>query len=284
MAISKSSGLINQYRTFTLALDAYHNKKIMGRIYHASKNAAIPFIGLVDMVRYMEALFDEMNYPMPSMVQRNFKLVKKVPKTEVRINGGEAEELPRGQLLTLRLTIKHRYNASWQGNVEFQETGEEFVFLSFLDLVRLINRHLPGKKMTYPEAEYSSVCRVAIDEYNSYCMEGHIHQIASEDKFYFCSAIQMMEYMEHMIAGSVSEKKVVTDQALGIYRDKGKKATFIIRLLFCENSTWQGRIRWKETSQTMNFRSFLELIKLMDTALMSIDWCEKQTDKKARES
>lgn len=281
MAISKSSALMNQYKTFTLAVDAYQNKKVMGRIYHASREAAIPFIGLIDLVKCLETLFDEMHYPMPSMVQRRFKAVKKTPAMELPPVAPSSGAEVKGELLTLRLTIKHRYNASWQGHVQVQESGEQFVFASFLELVRFLDSHLDDKEAAFDEIEESSVCRVAVDEYGSYCMKGHIHQIASEKKFYFCSAIQIMRYMERMSVNSVSEKKVVTNQALGVYRDRGKKATFVIRLLFRENATWQGRICWKETSQTMNFRSFLELLHLMDAALMSLDlWKRDDKDQK----
>ncbi|MBT9776905.1 hypothetical protein GPL15_10350 [Clostridium sp. MCC353] len=64
---------------------------------------------------------------------------------------------------------------------------------------------------------------------------------------------------------------------MSVYREKGKKATFVIRILFQQNGTWQGRICWKDTSQIMNFRSFLELIKLIDTALQSVEtWHEAE--------
>lgn len=34
-----------------------------------------------------------------------------------------------------------------------------------------------------------------------------------------------------------------------------------------ENATWQGQVTWLDEKETKNFRSLLELIKLMDTAL-----------------
>lgn len=35
-----------------------------------------------------------------------------------------------------------------------------------------------------------------------------------------------------------------------------------------ENATWQGQVTWLDKKETMSFRSLLELIKLMDDALM----------------
>jgi len=45
------------------------------------------------------------------------------------------------------------------------------------------------------------------------------------------------------------------------------KGTFEISVKFTQNSTWQGQIHWVEKDQKQNFRSALEMIKLMDEAL-----------------
>jgi len=43
--------------------------------------------------------------------------------------------------------------------------------------------------------------------------------------------------------------------------------TFEISVKFTQNSTWQGHIHWIEKNRRQNFRSALELLKLMDEAL-----------------
>jgi len=43
--------------------------------------------------------------------------------------------------------------------------------------------------------------------------------------------------------------------------------TFEITVKFMQNSTWQGQIHWVEKDRRQNFRSALELLKLMDEAL-----------------
>jgi len=51
-------------------------------------------------------------------------------------------------------------------------------------------------------------------------------------------------------------------------RDHGStKGTFEISVKFMQNSTWQGQIHWIEKNQKQNFRSVLEMLKLMDEAL-----------------
>ena len=43
--------------------------------------------------------------------------------------------------------------------------------------------------------------------------------------------------------------------------------TFLVKILSQQNSTWQGSITWMEEQKTQNFRSALELIKLIDEVL-----------------
>ncbi len=50
----------------------------------------------------------------------------------------------------------------------------------------------------------------------------------------------------------------------GLERNKG---TFIIKIINKQNSTWQGSITWVEKQKTQNFRSALEMLKMMDEVL-----------------
>jgi len=43
--------------------------------------------------------------------------------------------------------------------------------------------------------------------------------------------------------------------------------TFEITVRFTQNATWQGQIQWFESKKKQNFRSALEMLKLMDEAL-----------------
>jgi len=64
-------------------------------------------------------------------------------------------------------------------------------------------------------------------------------------------------------AVQVSEIKKVDNQ-----RDIGStKGTFEISVKFMQNSTWQGQIHWIDKNLKQNFRSALEMLKLMDEAL-----------------
>ena len=46
-----------------------------------------------------------------------------------------------------------------------------------------------------------------------------------------------------------------------------RRETFIVHVDSQENLTWQGQVTWLDEKETRSFRSLLELIKLIDTAL-----------------
>ena len=48
---------------------------------------------------------------------------------------------------------------------------------------------------------------------------------------------------------------------------QGKLATFAVRIIFRQNASWQGSVTWLEGEQEESFRSALELVLLMDSAL-----------------
>lgn len=48
-------------------------------------------------------------------------------------------------------------------------------------------------------------------------------------------------------------------------------ATFTIKIRFARNATWQGTIDWMEGKKTVNFRSEMEMLKLMMEAVSCED-------------
>lgn len=58
---------------------------------------------------------------------------------------------------------------------------------------------------------------------------------------------------------------------------KQDRATFLVHIKFRQNATWQGSITWVEQEKTQNFRSALEMLKLMEEARLPsakevVDW------------
>ena len=51
---------------------------------------------------------------------------------------------------------------------------------------------------------------------------------------------------------------------------KGKMATFLVSVLFRQNASWQGTVRWVEEKKEVNFRSALELLHIINSAFPPI--------------
>lgn len=65
-------------------------------------------------------------------------------------------------------------------------------------------------------------------------------------------------------------------------RTPSPKATFVVRIHFRRNSTWQGTVTWIDSKRTQNFRSALELVQLMDSAMHDsqepVEWKDQRDD------
>ena len=48
---------------------------------------------------------------------------------------------------------------------------------------------------------------------------------------------------------------------------RGAEATFAVQVLFRQHTSWQGVVNWQEGKLEQSFRSALELVVLMDSAL-----------------
>ena len=47
----------------------------------------------------------------------------------------------------------------------------------------------------------------------------------------------------------------------------GSQEAFLVQILNTQNATWQGTVTWTDGKRIQSFRSALELIKLIDSAL-----------------
>lgn len=48
---------------------------------------------------------------------------------------------------------------------------------------------------------------------------------------------------------------------------KSQKDSFLVQIQFHQNASWQGTLTWIEKKKVQRFRSTLEMIKLMDSAI-----------------
>ena len=129
---------------------------------------------------------------------------------------------------------------------------------------------------------YENVFRttlICIDSYDHKVLRGRISNSYYEDSVSFESTMEFLLNMEALLeemnwpqsfSGKRSFKK--TDEApcpMGSteHAKEGKLATFSLRILFRQNASWQGSVFWHDKNQGESFRSVLELLTLMDSAL-----------------
>ena len=119
---------------------------------------------------------------------------------------------------------------------------------------------------------------VCLDSYRSGVPKGRIYTPCRE-VYPFESLSQFLLRMEMLLDdrqmpqsctrarsfGSIQEP--VTEEDASGYIRRGSEANFEVRVIYRQHSSWQGVIIWLERNMVQNFRSVLELIQLMDSAL-----------------
>ncbi len=131
------------------------------------------------------------------------------------------------------------------------------------------------ERMHVEEYRATALC---IDSYQDAILKGRFYNRFVPEGRQFQSLSQFLLEMDHLLE-EVDEPKsftamrtflspgeVAASAAESEYY-RGEAATFLIRILFRQNSSWQGTVTWVEGKQEQSFRSVLELIVLLDNAL-----------------
>ncbi|MBR5468032.1 MAG: hypothetical protein IKU80_02250 [Firmicutes bacterium] len=121
---------------------------------------------------------------------------------------------------------------------------------------------------------------ICVDSYNKGVLAGRYYNVGQEDEVLtFHSLIQLLSGMEKKLnelnypQSFTAMRSLVplAEPKLGPLKEasksKGKIATFSVKILFRQNTSWQGVITWQEKKVEQTFRSVLELILMLDGAL-----------------
>ena len=124
----------------------------------------------------------------------------------------------------------------------------------------------------------SGISIICVDRYEEEIPEGRIYNQQYPGGVYFRGVMDFLKTMEHIMELSCQiTAGVVRTFASSPAADvrvpessrshEGACATFTVRILFLQNASWQGSISWLEGYKEESFRSVLELLLLMDSAL-----------------
>ena len=123
---------------------------------------------------------------------------------------------------------------------------------------------------------------VCVDDYEDGVLKGWFYN-ACHDVSTFESLSQFLIRMENLLEEYQIPQSYTThrkfsarlrpdeDSDYALLSAKGAKATFELQVLFRQHSSWQGILVWKERKAEQSFRSVLELVVLLDSALRGME-------------
>lgn len=132
-----------------------------------------------------------------------------------------------------------------------------------------------------PRGDRYRTTLVCVDLYQNGVPQGRFYNPAQPQGTVFVSLLQFFSEMDSLLnqtklpqsfTGSRSFRPSSPGRKPAAQLDvqpKGRLATFSLRVLFRQNASWQGEICWLDSGQQEHFRSALELVFLIDSALGS---------------
>ena len=132
----------NQYRNTTICIDSYENGTLSGRMFNPYLPEGDSFHSIMDFLKKMESMLNNMKFPQSYSVKRVF-----CPVQEMNTVAPSIESTPKGACGTFNIKVLFRQNASWQGSVFWIEGGREESFRSVLELLLLMDSALCAGKV-----------------------------------------------------------------------------------------------------------------------------------------
>ena len=150
----------------------------------------------------------------------------------------------------------------------------------------------------YISPAVASMVRIGIDQYDANDWNGKVYTRLQKEPLFYRNIGEMIDIMENIwdtlgypqestversfVAKPISTRKkgnisvvyledgkkdkIKTELSeADMERKRGEQDTFIVRIQYRQNATWQGHVTWVDENKTVPFRSALELIKLMDS-------------------
>lgn len=130
---------------------------------------------------------------------------------------------------------------------------------------------------TVPEELKTTIIKVC--DYHDKNPQGFLYNPFYGEEVRFQNLTQLLLVMETIMDGMKFPKDVEKDRCFKCHKNGVEMVciqpqavqkvigTFKVKVLFRQGASWQGKLTWVEGKQEIAFRSALELIKLMDSAL-----------------
>ena len=128
----------------------------------------------------------------------------------------------------------------------------------------------------------ANLVNICIDRYENEDIYGRFYTSYDIEPTGFTGAVALLRKLEQFYdrlgfplsttehrrfsGGSARKEEMTMVSNNRIGKQQGDKASFLVNVQYRQNATWQGTLRWIEGKKEINFRSALELIRLIDTA------------------
>ncbi len=148
--MSETKQMLFARNLICVCIDGIENADYQGKIWHQYTDEPIEFESAVSMLRIMDGLMDEWDFPQRGLEDRSFhKNAKKkelsAPGEELTIDkvqqmfGTRNIQNKKGELSTFVVQVGFRQRATWQGHVVCVESNEKKEFESAMALLRIID-------------------------------------------------------------------------------------------------------------------------------------------------
>ena len=124
---------------------------------------------------------------------------------------------------------------------------------------------------------------ICVDSYCNRVPKGRIYNPYLENGVEFTGVIELLDNIEKLLLELQAPQEFSVRRAFRVNDEiktqlytcdnvkVGKIATFSLVVLFRQNASWQGSVAWHEGRTEESFRSVLEFLMLMDSAMMTCD-------------
>lgn len=125
-----------------------------------------------------------------------------------------------------------------------------------------------------------NVMTVRVTSYDNYCMKGYLYHAQSDRGIPFSSIVELLLQIEALMDQTNSPQRSEETRCFpgaGGERPSPEGRTgaekvpalavFQLNVMFRQNATWQGSLLWADEGMEAHFRSVLEVINLMHSAL-----------------
>ena len=158
--MSESKQMLFAKNLICVCVNNNENADYQGLIYHQYADDPIEFDGMTDFLVKAETLYDDWDFPQRGLAQRYFKksnrdeigykkkkFDEKLPIEIIQEQAGVRNvQNKKGELGTFVVQVVYRQDATWQGHVIHQEENEKSDFVSALELIRIMDRALTGRR------------------------------------------------------------------------------------------------------------------------------------------